>query len=246
MRIILLLLTIILFISCKDNIDNDKNLKYGNLEGTIKNNYGQPMKDVNVEVGEKFIKTNYSGSYSFTKILVGDYKVSVTKDFYLNKYQDVSIKSDETVVLDFVMNPGNNYLNISDSLVILYAYSGGFTIHISSNADWQIIHSSNWVDNKIKQGGGDASISFGYPENKSNNEQIDTIQFISGLIKKQLIVRQHTPLKLIKASGIIGNEELSLSDSFKLEFNKPVIVSFALWWNRQGCGDEPRVFFRVN
>ena len=224
MRIILSLLTIILLISCRDTNENDENQKYGKLEGIIKNSYGYALKDANVEIGNKLIKTDIYGHYLFDKLLVGEYSVSVTKESYLNQIKAVSLKSENTEVLDFVLKTGINYIDISDSVLILNTNSGVFSIKISSNSDWHIINPSNWVENSIKQGGGDATISFKYTENQSNNDNIDTIQFISGKIIKQLIVLQSRPLKLIKASGIIGNEELALPDSFKLEFNKPIII----------------------
>lgn len=224
MRIIFSLLTIVLLISCRDTKENDENKIYGKLEGIIKNSYGHALKDANVEIGNQLIKTDVYGHYLFDKLLVGEYSVSVTKESYLNQIKAVSLKSENTEVLDFVLETGINYLAISDSVLILNTNSGAFSINISSNSDWQIINPSNWVENTIKQGGGDAKISFKYSENQSNNDNIDTIQFISGKIIKQLIVLQSRPLKLLKASGIIGNEELALPDSFMLAFNKPVLI----------------------
>lgn len=210
--------------SCEKDNDNKELKKYGSLEGTIKNEFGQAIDSAIIEVGTLSTKSNSIGKYKLEKIEINEYSVSISKSHFLTKIEKIIINENETNILDLILMAGETFLNISDTIINLNAKSGSFNIKILSNSNWIIQNASSWISNTVNNGGGNDTVSFNYNVNLEMSRRSDTIHFISGSLNKSLIINQGPPIKIKKCSGILGNNVTGRKDSVYILFNKPIIV----------------------
>lgn len=220
---LIIILLHLFVISCEKEMEVSKN-RYGHLKGYVQNEFGQPIDGALIEIGHRSVLSGTSGSYSIEKLETKEYTVSVSKEHFLPQIQNVSIREDETATLDINLLAGEAYLTISDSALRVNAGRGAFTIEISSNADWTIEKESSWLECSSENGKGNGSVRFSYSKNEEDSDRKDTIRFISGSLKKTLILNQSMPIKLISYEGLIGNEEIGIKDSVYILFNKPVTI----------------------
>lgn len=218
-----------LMVSCKKEIEDpvEEIKKFGALRGVIQNEIGQPIEGALVEVENVSTLSNTSGEYSFSKLLAKEYSVSVSKEHYLTKVDKVTIIDNRTIELDLILSAGEPFLSISDSIIDINASKGSISISILSNADWSIKNSSSWLVCSVDRGNGNAILRIDYSANEEYSNRTDSIYFISGQIKRSLIINQSSrsyPIKLVKYEGLIGNREREIEDSVYLLFNKPVKI----------------------
>lgn len=235
----ILLICLIIFntiaISCKKKESEPTPAKFGNLAGVITNQYGQPIDGALVEINSNTTSSGVDGKYAFTNILVNDnYPVSVSKSGYLNQVKNSKITENATSNLDFVLTAGSPYLAISDSILNINASQGSINIKISSNAGWVIKSSSTWASVTKINGNGNDVVNISYSSYTGASNRADTIQFLSGTIKKTLVITQSAQIQLTGYEGVFGNGNLTISDSVYLHFNKAV-KSITITSNYTNC-----------
>ena len=219
----LLLINLLVFaflISC----EKDEIKEYGNLEGTIQNEYGQPIEGAYVELGNLSDSSGVFGLYSFEKLNIKEYTITVSKENFLPETHEVSIQPNKTEILDFILFAGEAFINISDSVKNVNPYGGAFNVEVSSNAAWTVESNSQWISYSSDHGEGNGIIQVGYQRNESSSSREDTVIFKSGSIEKQLVIHQVGAVKVVSYQGIIGNGEDGAKDSVFVLFNKPINV----------------------
>lgn len=237
MRTTLIFLIIIIFFSTSCKKDKNEETKFGILQGVIVNEFDQPIADVLVELDSKTVTTNANGVYVFSYVPVGSHKVTASKDAYITKTEDAEIFENETSNLDFKLNSGNTFLEISDSVINIESSDINLEVHVFSNASWMVKENSDWIDLSSQSGEGDEEIIINCSENSSDEPRIDTIVFSSGKIVRSLIIKQFMPIKLIKTEGIIGNDNTAVKDSVYLLFNTAIQVK-SIKSNWEYCSSE--------
>ena len=212
-------------LSCKRDKEIIEEPKtFGDLSGIIQNEFKQAIANATIKIGTLSVESDLNGSYSFSKLLTNEYDVSVSKEFYLTKIQKISITTNNVSKLDFVLSAGKSYLSIPDSIFTVPVKSGTLEVAIQSNASWLIANTGNWVKCPTSSGAGTAKITLSYSENESLSDRTDTIIISSGSIKRKIVLKQSTPIKLLEYKGIVGNGEKEIVDSVSLLFNKPITV----------------------
>jgi hypothetical protein len=198
--------------------------RFGDLKGIILNEFDQPIEGASVEIESNYSWSKADGKYSFEKLPAKEYSVTVSKKSFLTKIQKINILENEIAELNFVMAAGDTYLNIPDSTVKINADKVSLFIRINSNANWRIINTSGWLECTQTTGQGDGNVTINCSENREFSNRTDTIEFISGSIKKPLVIYQSAPIRVIKYASIIGNGEFGIEDSLYILFNKPVRI----------------------
>jgi len=212
-------------ISCKRDKEIIEEPKtFGDLSGIIQNEFKQAIANATIKIGTLSVESDLNGSYSFSKLLTNEYDVSVSKEFYLTKIQKISITTNNVSKLDFVLSAGKSYLSIPDSIFTVPVKSGTLEVAIQSNASWLIANTENWVKCPTSSGAGTAKLTLSYSENEGLFDRTDTIKISSGAIKRKIVIRQPSPLRLLEQKGIVENGDKGIADSVALLFNKPVTV----------------------
>jgi hypothetical protein len=219
-----LVLFTLLLISCKKDENQINNV--GDLEGYIKNEYGQPIEKAKIEVKSLLTYSEYNGKYSFKDLPVNEYKVTVSKETYLAKIQNIKIIENEINILDFILEAGESSLIISDSIINVNASAGNTVIEIIANIEWIVENSCDWLTCSKESGAGTDKIKIVWSENQKLIGRSDTLYLRSGDISKSIIINQSGQLKLIKYEVIIGNGAKEIEDSILLIFNKSITVDF--------------------
>ncbi len=212
----------LLFFSCK----KDAVTIVGELEGTVQNEFGQPIEGVLIKVETYSAKSDVMGKYSINKIPVQEYSVSASKEFFLTKVQRINISQNKTARLDFSLIAGVVYLNLSDSILDFDEKGGVFDIKVTSNAGWMIMgNSSTWLTTDVSSGEGNGHVGIRVAMSQEDSVRNVTVQFVSGSAKKTLSISQLAPVKILKCKGIIGNGANNTKDSAYILFNKAVTVT---------------------
>jgi len=197
----------------------------GDLEGIVRNEFGQPIEGALIKAETFSTTSDIMGEYSMRELPAKEYSVSVSKDFFLTKVQKKNIIENKLYSLDFALTAGKVYLNLSDSVLNFEENQGTYDIKITSNAGWVISNSASWLVCDAQSGGGNSHVGIRYSSNQGDSKRKDTIRFISGSIKKLLIISQSAPVKIVKCEGIIGNRGTNIKDSVYILFNRPVNVN---------------------
>lgn len=215
----------LMIISCeKESSEKENSERKGSLEGMVLNEIGQPIEGAKIEI-EGYIKiTNYNGKYLFNNLSAKEYTVAASKQSFLTSVQQVKIVEDDTALLNFTLSAGELYLRLSDSIKNVNANNSNCSLTVLSNSGWIIKNNSTWIDCLKQSGQGNENVNISYSKNQGDSSRIDSIIFISGSVRRKLVIRQSAPIKLLKYQGLIGNNEKGIKDSIFLLFNKPVII----------------------
>ncbi|MFD0752228.1 carboxypeptidase regulatory-like domain-containing protein [Mucilaginibacter calamicampi] len=211
-----------LLIGCKKEQSAPVAQKTGNLTGVITNSYGQPIEGAQVSLDSYSTVSTYNGSYSFNDKPVKKYSLTVSKSSYLTKIESIDIVENKTIEKKIVLEAGEPYLNISETTFKANPNGSGFYVQVLSNVDWMVQIGSKWISSEKTVGKGNERITISYATNDNSSNRTDTVYFISGNIKKSLVISQSVLLKLSSFEGIIGNGEMNILDSVHLSFNKPI------------------------
>jgi len=213
-----------LLFSCNKDESGFQANNYGNIEGVIYNEFGQPLEGAKIKIESDSTLSDNLGKYKIEKILVKDYTVSISKETYLTHYEDISIIDGENIEKDFILSVGEEFLNISDSTLTVSKLSGSITIDVISNSSWVISNKSTWVNCSASGGKGSGNVVLSWAENVNSSDRMDSIQFQTGTITQKIKILQKSPVQLIKYEGIIGNGVTDVKDSVYILFNKSVQV----------------------
>jgi hypothetical protein len=224
MKSYLKFLVIILTFSISCEKRNDLDGRYGVLTGVIVNEFGQPIEGALIEIDSETRKTDHKGLYTFKELPVSDYRVTAFKDGFIAKIKDIKIIENKINNLDFKLESGKSFLEISDSAFNITSVKKNIKIQISSNSGWKLNETPEWIQILSGSGEGNGEISIVCIENTGDIIRTDTIIISSGAISRRLIINQDFPVKLIINEGIIGNGELGIHDSVYLLFNKPIQI----------------------
>ena len=216
------LLFIFFLIGCKKEATV---IKTGDLSGIIKNEFGQPIESATVKFETSSTFTNVYGVYTFLKVPVNEYSVSVSKESFIPSVQKVNVIENKSARLDFTLKSGVPFFNISESELNATEGSGSFNIQVSSNAGWIIKNSSPWLQCSVPSGEGNMTVEIRYSKNQEIGNRTDTIEFTSGTINWLLIIHQPAQPKISKSEGRIGNSLTGAVDSVYLEFSRPVHIT---------------------
>lgn len=220
---VLLILTIAIA-SC--NKDEQVIVSVGGLKGVVTNEFGQPIEGALINVGPFSARTGFYGTYSFDNLEAKEYSVSVSKEKFITKVENITIGEYQVKELNFTLNTGQSYITISDSIFNKNASAGEeSSINVFSNSGWIINNSSTWLVCSTTSGQGNGSLSISWSENKGKTARRDTIKFQSGEVVKNLIIIQSPPIMMVSFEGIIGNHVNKITDSVYIRFNKPIKVS---------------------
>jgi len=78
---------------------------YGNLSGVVTGFLGRPVGDALVTLNGEERRTNAAGEYLFLSMPVGDYKLTIEKEPWYEKYvTTVTIVSETEVITDVVLS----------------------------------------------------------------------------------------------------------------------------------------------
>lgn len=202
----------------------NKKDRSGIAEGIVVNEFGQPLEDVTVEVDKSSIKTDSYGYYSFSNLSAGEYSIMASKSSYLTSVKQVNILPDEINTIDFTLESGDTFIEISDSVINSNAENGSVLILVNSNASWIVECTATWIDFTSQSGNGNGQISVKYSKNTSPTERSDTVIFRSGSVFKTLKITQSSSINITQVRSILGNDEKDIVDSVYVLFNKPVNV----------------------
>lgn len=238
MRLVLTTLIVsILFVQSCETEEETPTLTFGDIEGVVQNEFGQPIEGAIIKVESLTTKSQLNGSYLFKKLPIREHQVSASKDNYLTKIKSITPTENSVTKLDFTLGAGEPYLEISDSVINSSPAATAFVITVSTNSAWEIAPAAPWLSLSAQKGEGNSTVKITLDNNVGIADRNNTITFTSGSLKKTLTVNQSAKIKLVEYKGIIGNGELSITDSVYLLFNKPVKVS-SIYSNFQNCLTE--------
>ena len=86
----------------------------GNLTGTVKDEYGNPISGAEVSIGIRTTTTNSTGGYTFTNLPPENYTVTVSKSGYITQSKTVEVKENRTTIANFVLAKDLNSPSISN------------------------------------------------------------------------------------------------------------------------------------
>ncbi|NPD48145.1 carboxypeptidase regulatory-like domain-containing protein [Lentimicrobium sp. S6] len=221
-NVIFFLFLLLISFSCKKEKEIELN---GHIEGYIQNVYGQKIEGVLLKLDSYQAISDSLGHYSFNNLATNTYTLSVTKEGYVGQSKSIFVEAQTTTNQNFELLAGNHFLNISDSLLIASSNDSSLVVEIQSSTEWSVLNSSSWLSSEITSGFGNMELVFNYSENMSSESRIDTIKFVSGNIVKKLVIKQYAKLRVVKYVGIPGNDELNMSDSVYILFNRPINVN---------------------
>lgn len=220
LRIVYLLFLILTAFSCKKE-KSQPPPQYGSLEGTITNQFGQPVNNATVSISNNSVVTGPDGSYRFPQLGVTAYTVAASASGYLPQNQPAEITPNQVTRLDFKLVTGQAYLSLSDSVVHIAPAGGSQTINVSSNGSWTVQHKGSWLSTK-SAGNGNGNIDLQCINNTGTDDRADTLTIICGTLRKNVQVIQAAQLALTAYEGLLGNEETKIPDSVFLHFSKPI------------------------
>lgn len=223
---IFVVLLVFFLASCKEDEKAEK--PKSTLEGIVRDEFGGPLDSVKCVISsssfEYTILTNDAGRFTSPKIETGSYLITISKANYTTGNTEVELKETPTMV-ELVLSSSNSFLRVSDSLFVVSYSGGGMEIIVESNSTWTATTDAAWLKSSTTSGEGNASLKFTWEKSEDNNDRIGMITLRSGSIERRVKVKQTAPVKLLSATGIIGNYEDDVQDSIKLVFNKPVTVN---------------------
>jgi hypothetical protein len=220
MRIyILILLLLVCAISCK----KEKKIQYGDLNVSVKDEKDRLLTDFQVKISgndgfEKQISA--SENYTFEKIPVGQYQVSVSRENYISETKVIEVNDDLISSSVFILKVGKATLEVSESRFEMSSSKTSITLNITSNSDWAISGDVPWIIVAKKNGNGNDNITFDMSENKDDIARTATFEVTCGSISKTVIIIQDFSLKIISSSL-----SYPISDSITVLFNKPAVVT---------------------
>lgn len=219
--IFLLLVITGAFIGCSDEEDPQS---LGSLEGYVKNEFEQPIEGVTIETKNVKVKTTKEGYYHIKSIPTGPQIVSVYIDHYLPQNKEINILKQGSN-LDFILRKGESYIEISDSLYSTGYKGGNKTISVFSNSSWYIENNEiDWLVFSNTQGAGNGVFTIQVLPNNGESKRNVELQIVSGEDKISIQITQESELKILGVKGIIGNDEIQISDSVEVIFDREVSI----------------------
>ncbi|MFW5879777.1 MAG: carboxypeptidase regulatory-like domain-containing protein [bacterium] len=210
------------FYNCdRSEIEKELNI-YSKLEGHVYNEFDQPLPDATISVNNYSHTSDSSGYYYFEKVIVGKHIVTVSRDGFIEVNKNIEIVENSMLTVNFKLLNGSAFIVLSDSLKELNSPEGNFSLNISSNTNWHVENTSDWISTSLTSGKGNSSLRIEYLENNTDEVRSDTVKIFSGDIHKNIVLTQDFSLKIVETKGLIANQKLNIVDSFMVRFNKPV------------------------
>lgn len=151
--ILLLLIITGAFVGCS-NEEDPQSQSLGYVAGYVKNEFEQPIEGVAVEIKNVKVKTTKEGYYQIKSIPTGSQIISIYTDHYLPQNKEINILK-EGSNLDFILQKGESYITVSDSLFSTGYRGGAKTISVFSNSSWYIENNEiDWLVFSKIQGAG--------------------------------------------------------------------------------------------
>ncbi|MFD2247525.1 carboxypeptidase regulatory-like domain-containing protein [Pontibacter ruber] len=198
---------------------------FGSVAGTVYNEFNQPLDGVTVTVTGNGINKKVStanGLYEFKSLRVGRYELSVAQPNYIGLSSAINIPNEQTVIENFYLKSGEEYLTLSDTLAKAMPTLGFRELSIQSNSSWTIHTDADWLTISKAAGSGNSQVMVNWTENKTAESRTGLVKVFAGSIQKQFKVRQAAKLSIVAHAGIPGNGAKSVADSVYVRFNKKV------------------------
>lgn len=233
-------------LSCTED-SNDTIPTYGKLGGKVTDGFGQILANASIKISSSDFSseqtTNEFGRYLFSDLRTGDYKIEVSKEYFLGKSVMQTVEKNIVNEADFSLELGEEILAVSDSVIKAGVQYGKYELKVQSNTSWTIISDSDWVTLSSNSGKGDGQIDLSVKENMGESTQTAILTLSTGKISKSIKVVQASSLKIIQTKGVGGNQLASDPNSkVVISFNRPissVVRIEPLFRNCQGAPFSP-------
>lgn len=228
--ITIITIVVLLFSSCQKEVETPiKDPEKGFLKGVVKNQFGQPIPEVKIEVemgNSNFItNSNSIGEFEIAGIFVGTRSVSFSKDGFLGQTLKVIIEKDKITPLEATLASGKGYLLVSDSTFLKQFTPQEWNISILSNSNWIVENSSAWIKVDKTEGKGNGELKFNLVSNDTPEKRSGKVSIVSGDIKREINIEQIPKAMIVKANPVLGFMAENVNpDSVRLEFNTPVKI----------------------
>jgi hypothetical protein len=224
--LVLALAIYLLPVGCKKKTEETTgSLQPGFIQGKVTNPGSQPLQMVIIML--KGSKTSYSytdqnGSYLFSKVDQGSYTMQFSLYTYKTVIENVNLNSTDTVQLNVVMQPGQLYLHLSDSVFTLPYTGSNISVNILSNSGWTVTNQNNWVICSPASGYGNGSLNLVCTANSSGAVRYGNIVVSDGQHDNIVLIRQGSQVILTGTSFTLANGITDEKDSVTLSFNQAV------------------------
>ncbi len=228
---IIFITLIMLNAACNEQPELPKSTIYG----TVVNTYGNLLDSVACSIvsNKGATITGEDGKFIFNNLTVGKFTLLFTRKNYIAKEVIVELNKEPTL-LEVRLNPGIEFLKISDSIKSVNYKEGIISIDVESNSDWLVSSDASWIKPTIGNGGGSQTLLINLELSDNNEIRKGKLKVKTASLTRIISIEQTPPLKIIDTKGIIGNYETDRADSIIVYFNKPLAVN-SVAANFQGC-----------
>lgn len=219
-----IILTLVLLSVLMSTCIEEEQQQFGDLNGIVTNEFGQPLEGAQVKAGTLVRTTLAGGNYYFKDIPAGTYQVSAEKPSYLPLVKDAMVTDGKETILDFSLSAGEPSLWLSDTLMTASHNPAYGEITVFANATWQVEVQPGWLSCSVSGGQGNKAVKISWIAYDGVESRAGDVIFRMGTIVRTLHVTQHASLKLMVNKAYLGNGVAGIPDSVYLRFNKPVTV----------------------
>ncbi|GGE35381.1 BACON domain-containing protein [Sphingobacterium cellulitidis] len=221
--LLLYILGILLLVTNSCKKDDIEKIITAKLEVKVLDKQNNPIEEAEVELVDLHQKkmTSYSGQAVFEKTKVGEVKVIVRKQHFLDQVQTLMLKKDQENQLNVVLEDGDPYLELEFLTLKLKGKNSESVIAVKSNAAWTVESDVEWLTVDKKSATGNTSVLAFATENLSDEEREGNLKFRISDSTILIKVTQQVNLRLVAHTG--GNTPLS--DSIFFTFNKPIKIN---------------------